>query len=166
MRNTLCLFLFASFLTQCVTAQNEPRFYAEASLPSSTSQESALEVAVGQPLKISFILENGKNTGRFTPPYWEASGFFLLGSSQSSNISIINGQTTASASYNFTVTPMTEGSWTIPSVSIQIGDGELHTEPIIIQALPGADGVRPEYPKRSPSEPESAPKKKIKTIKM
>ncbi|MBC7777420.1 MAG: BatD family protein [Phycisphaerae bacterium] len=157
MRNVFFIFSLVIWVAQGVTAQNEPRFYAEA---------SATEVAVGEPIEVSFILENGKNNGRFTPPDWEAAGFILLGSSQSSSISIMNGETSASASYNYTVTPTQEGTLTIPAVSIKNGDGELHTEPISIKALPNADGVSPALPKRSPAQPQSEPKKKFKTIRM
>ncbi len=157
MRNLFFISALVLWGTHCVTAQNEPRFYVEI---------SAVEVVVGKPVQVSFILENGKNNGRFNPPDWEAAGFMLLGSSQSSNISIMNGVTTASASYNFTVTPIAEGALTIPSVRIKNGDGELSTEPIAIQALPSADGVSPALPKRSPAKPQSDPKKKFKTINM
>jgi len=153
MRNLFFISALVLWGTHCVTAQNEPRFYVET---------GAVEVVVGQPVQVSFILENGKNNGRFSPPDWEAAGFMLLGSSQSSNISIMNGVTTASASYNYTVTPIAEGALTIPSVRIKNGDGELNTEPIVIKALTSADGVS----KRSPAKPQSDPKKKFKTINM
>ncbi len=165
MRNVFFIFSLAFWSTQCVTAQSEPRFYAD--LPDLTWQAGAtVEVAVGEPIKVSFILENGKNNGRFTPPDWEAAGFMLLGSSQSSSISIINGETSASASYNYTVTAIQEGTLTIPAVSIKNGDGELHTEPITIKALPNADGLSPALPKRSPAQPQNEPKRSFKTIKM
>lgn len=158
MRNVFFISSFLFLISQgCLLAQSETRFYAES---------SAREVAVGEAVKITFILENGKNSSRFTPPDWEAAGFLVLGSSQSSNISIMNGQTSASASYHFTITPMEEGAWTVPSVSIKNGETELHTEPIMIQALPNADGIRPANPKRAPAPTEEAPRKRTKTIKI
>lgn len=157
MRNTFLILFFVLLNALNVIAQGEPRFYTEV---------STTEVAVGEPIKVTFSLENGKSSGRFMPPDWDAAGFMLLGSSQSSNISIMNGETTASATYNYTVTPLDTGTVTIPSVSIKSGDGELHTEPVTIRAFPGADGVRPALPKRSPAEPQPEPRKKIKTIKM
>ncbi|MDO8368402.1 MAG: BatD family protein [Saprospiraceae bacterium] len=157
MRNVLIIFSLVVLDFLSVSAQNEARFYAELSTP---------EVVVGEPIKVSFILENGKNNGRFTPPDWESAGFLVLGSSQSSNISIMNGQTSAFASYNFTITPVEEGTLIIPAVSIKNGDSELFTKPITIQALPNADGVRPALPKRTPSPPQPEPKKRFKTIRM
>lgn len=157
MRKVLFIFSFLLFSALHAIAQNEPRFYAEA---------TPLEVAVGEPIKVSFNLENGKNSGRFTPPDWEAAGFMALGSSQSSSISIMNGESRASASYIYTITPLEAGVWTIPSVIIKNGNGELRTEPITITATPNADGAAPALPKRSPAPNNSEPKKKIKTIKM
>ena len=153
MRNlffTLTLFL----ISQGLSAQSETRFYAEA---------NKSEVAVGEPLKITFNLENGKNSSKFSPPDWEKAGFLLLGSSQSSNISIMNGQSSSSAAYNYTVTPLEEGTWTIPSVSIKNGDGELSTEAITIIALPNPNG---EQPKRSTAPAPREPKKRFKTVRI
>ncbi|MFN0176661.1 MAG: BatD family protein [Saprospiraceae bacterium] len=157
MRNLFFICSFVLWGTHCMSAQNEPRFYVEI---------SAVEVVVGEPVQVSFILENGKNNGRFNPPDWETAGFMLLGSSQSSNISIMNGETNTSASYNFTVTPVAQGKLSIPSVRIKNGDSELYTEPIAVQAFPSADGVSPALPKRSPAKPQSEPKRKFKTINM
>ncbi len=157
MRNTLlipALFLLTSLNG---IAQGEPRFYAEV---------EPTEAAVGTPIRVSFILENGKGGGRFIPPDWAAAGFVVLGSSQSSSMSIMNGETKASASYNFTIAPADTGALTIPAVSIKNGDGELSTEPVVVTALPNNDGVRPALPKRSPAQPQPEPKKKIKTIRM
>lgn len=156
MRNVLFVFslVVLNFLSAC--AQGETRFYAEA---------NPVEVAVGEPIKVSFILENGRNNGRLNPIDWEAAGFMVLGSSQSSNISILNGQRSASATFSYTITPMEEGNLSIPSVSIRNGDEELHTEPLAIQALPNPDGIKPQ-PRNFPAQPQNEPKKRIKTIRM
>lgn len=158
MRNTvlICSF-FLSALTG-VFAQNEARFFAEA---------HPAEVAVGEAIRLTFTLENGKSAGKFSPPDWEAAGFILLGSSQSSSISISNGETTSSATYHYTLTPAEAGEWTIPSVSIKTSDGDLRSDPITVRATPHPDGIKPGSQKRMPVRPSIAePKKKIKTIKM
>ena len=158
MRNVLFIFTLLLWNALSLNAQAETRFYAEV---------KSTEVAVGEPIRVSFVLENGKNNGRFTPPDWQSAGFLLLGSSQSSNISIMIGETTASATYYYTITPMEEGVWTIPSVRIKSGDAELQTQPIEIKAVPNAEGTRPARPRSNPfEEPVPEPKKRIKTIKM
>lgn len=154
------IFLSALFLLTVLrlNAQGEPRFYAEA---------SPLEVAVGEPIRVSFKLENGSNAARFTPPDWAAAGFVQLGSSQSSNISIVNGQTTASIAYSYTITPTETGTLTIPALSIRAGDQELSTQPIQVTATGNPDGLPPTIrPQRAPLSPQPEPKSKIKTIKM
>jgi len=157
MRNVLFIFMLVVLNFLSATAQNETLFYAEV---------NSTEAAVGEPIEVTFILQNGKKNGKFTPPVWESAGFVVLGSSQSSSISIMNDETNTYASYNYTVTPAEAGTLTIPSVSIKNGETELHTKPITIKALPNADGVSPVLPKRSPDQAPNAPKKKYKTIRM
>ncbi len=160
MRTVLFIFSLVVLNFLSATAQGETRFYTKTDLP-----ETNAEVLVGAPIKVSYILENGQNNGRLIPPDWEAAGFLVLSSSQSSNISIMNGQTTASAAYHFSVTPMEAGPLTIPSVRIKNGDEELSTEPITLEALPNPDGLKPQ-PRRSPTDPPAKPKSNLKTIRM
>jgi hypothetical protein len=145
------------FSAHWVSAQGEPRFYAEV---------DHSEIALGQTVRVSFILENGKGNSRITPPDWSSAGLTVVGSSQSSSMSIMNGETRSTASYNYTVAPADTGIVTIPAASVKSGSTELRTEPIVIKVRPGADGLSPVQPQRSPYQPSSEPKKKIKTIKM
>jgi len=170
MRTVLFIFSLVVLNFLSVSAQSETRFYVESSLPAGQKQDDLKEVAVGTSFKVSFFLENGQNNSRFTPPDWEAAGFMLLGSSQSSNYSISNGKATTSAAFHFTVTPIREGILILPSVSIKNGDQELKTESITLQALQGADGIRPDKsnskPNITPAKPPAEPKKRLKTIWM
>jgi uncharacterized protein (DUF58 family) len=170
MRTVLFIFSLVVLNFLSASAQSETRFYVESSLPEGQKPDGLKEVAVGTSFKVSFFLENGQNNGKFTPPDWEAAGFMVLGSSQSSNYSISNGKATASAAYHYTVTPIREGILTLPSVSIKNGDQELKTESITLQALPGADGISPSKPNskpnKTPSKPPAEPKKPFKTIWM
>jgi hypothetical protein len=170
MRTVLFIFSLVVLNFLSASAQSETRFYVETSLSDGHKQDGLKEVAIGTSFKVSFFLENGQNNGKFTPPDWEAAGFMVLGSSQSTNYAISNGKATTSAAYHFTVTPIQEGVLTIPSVSIKNGDQELKTESITLQALPGADGVRPDKsnskPNITPAKPPVEPKKRIKTIWM
>ncbi len=159
MRHVLFISSFVVLIAQSLVAQSETKFYAESSVK---------EIRVGESFRVSFVLENGKNNSRFSPPDWEAAGFLALSSSQSSNFSITNGQSMASATYQYTLTPLGEGTLTIPAMSIKSGDQDFFTEPITIVALPGSDSPRPEYHKRNTpaTPPQVEPKKRIKTIKM
>ncbi len=158
MRNVIFIFALIVLYHRGATAQqDETRFYIEVDTSA---------VVIGESLKVSFILENGKNNSRFTPPDWEAAGFMVLRNSQSSNVSIYNGKTTASLAYQFIITPVEEGKLTIPAVRIKNGDQELHTESIPIQAIRNADGTRPNAPKKTPVQPKNEPKKRSKTVRM
>lgn len=143
-------FVFLHLLN--LAAQGETRFFAEAK-PGS--------VAVGESITATFILENGLNNARFSPPDWELAGFKVLGSAHSSNISIQNGQKNSSTRYTFTLTPISTGQLSIPTVRIKSGDQTLQTEPILIQALPGSKDSQPP-PKNS--QPSRDPQKRVKTI--
>lgn len=159
MRTVFFISTFVFLIAQSLTAQSETKFFAETTVK---------EVTVGEAFKISFVLENGKNNSRFSPPDWEAAGFVALSSSQSSNFSMINGQSTASATYQYTLSALEAGTLTIPSVGIKNGEQELYTDPITIQALPNPDGAQPASPRRNTpaTPPQTEPKKRIKTIKM
>lgn len=157
MRNVLFIFSLVVLNVLSATAQDETRFYCKA---------SATEVAVGESIQVSFVLENGKGNGRISPIDWETAGFLVLGTSQSSNISINNGHTSASASYHYTITPMAEGTWSIPAATIRNGEEELHTEPIVIQAVPNPDGTRQIDSRNSFGKPQDEPRKRLKTIRM
>lgn len=132
---------------------------------------SDTEVLVGNQLTVTFHLENGQG-GRFTPPEWEAAGFTVLGSNQASSISIINGETTSSMTYNYAILPQESGKLEIPSATIVVGKKEYHTDPLSITVSPNPDGnvqkPRPSNPRNTPVVPqkEDKLKKQIKTTRI
>lgn len=138
------------------------KFYVEA---------SQTELLLGNQLTVTFHLENGQG-GRFNPPNWDDAGFTLLGSNQSSNFSIINGTTTSSVTYNYSLMPNREGDLQIPAASIVAGKKEYHTEPLAIHVSPNPDGIvqkpRPAAPRKSPETQPSQEKlkKPIKTSRI
>ncbi|MEI6407938.1 MAG: BatD family protein [Bacteroidota bacterium] len=161
------LFFMLVFSTLTVQGQENGRnadlkFYAEA---------SDTEVLAGEQLTVTFHLENGQG-GRFTPPDWDAAGFTVLGSNQSSSISIINGETTSSLTYNYVVIPREPGKLEIPSAAILIGKKEYHTETLPIKVSPNPDGTvqkpRAANPRNSRAVPqkEEKLKKPIKTTRI
>lgn len=158
MRKLLFVLSCCFFSAPWALAQEEPRFYAEV---------TPTELAVGQTVRVSFILENGTGNHRIIPPDWSSAGLTVVGSSQSSSMSIMNGETHSTASYHYTVAPTDTGTVVIPAATVKIGNTEMRTEPVTIKVRPSADGLSPELPQRSPYHPPSSePKKKIKTIKM
>jgi hypothetical protein len=143
---------------------SETRFYAET---------SGKEVLLGNSLNVTFRLENGQG-GSFVPPQWESSGFDVMGSNQSTSMSFVNGKSSTSATYNYTVMPRDTGTLTIPSATVRNGKSELHTEPLTVRVLPNPDGTvqtpqrlrleQAPYP-QPPDKPVPA-KKKIKSTRI
>lgn len=163
MRTILCFFALV-LAASCVRAQEErrekgPAFYVEV---------SNTEVKQGFSISVSFHLENAP-VGDFITPDWEAAGFAVLGSNQSSSISIINGAATSSASYNFVVMPRDTGTLFIPAAVFRSDETELKTEPVKIRVLPNPDGnwenPPSDNPRGAPVKPETG-KKKIKTTRI
>jgi hypothetical protein len=163
----LILTLVLTFMSAKAQEKGEgsgTRFYAE------TSEK---EVLLGNSLNVTFRLENGQG-GTFIPPNWSESGFDVFGSNQSTSMSFVNGRSSTSAIYNFTVAPRDTGTLTIPQAEIRNGKSAIQTEPLTIRVLPNPDGTvasprtlrtdPPAYP-AMPDKPVPL-KKKIKTTRI
>lgn len=164
---TLLLFFMFVFSMLAVNGQEngqnaDLKFYVEA---------SQTEVLAGNQLAVTFHLENGQG-GRFTPPDWEAAGFTVLGSNQSSSFSISNGETKSSMSYNYSIIPQKAGTLEIPSATVTVGKKEYHTERLSITVSPNPGGIvqkpRSISPRNAPVAPqkEEKLKKPIKTTRI
>jgi hypothetical protein len=65
-------------------------------------------------------------------------GFAVLGSSQSSQFSIVNGAMSSQVVFTYRLQPIKTGTLTIPAVSIQMGSQTYQTEPITVEVAQGA----------------------------
>jgi len=109
-------------------------------------------VALGETFRIMFTV-NGKQDGEpdFSPLNTD---FQLLGTSQSSTFSMVNGTTSRSKTYSLTVTANRKGKITIPS--IHFGKDASQTHPITVtEAKPAQPGPSPGQP-RGASEASAA----------
>lgn len=105
-------------------------------------------------------------------PDWEAAGFEVRGGpNQSSQMSIINGQSKSSVTYSYYVEPRDTGTYYIPSVSIVNGEKEYKTEALKISVFPNPNKII-ETPQRKmhsnpfwDDQPESQPEPSIKPRK-
>ncbi|MBC8045376.1 MAG: protein BatD, partial [Fimbriimonadaceae bacterium] len=89
------------------------------------------KVGVSERFTLSFTISNcdGKN---FKAPV--LSDFYVVGGpNQSSQISMINGKTTQSVSFNYALQPKSIGKFTIGSASIKCGNDNLTSQPITIE---------------------------------
>ena len=153
-------FIF-SCLMMCLcalNAQNSPNFYAKASVQ---------ETLAGAPFELTIQYENGQG-GQFIAPDWQGAGFSVVGTSQSSSMSIQNGVTNAVVRYQYTLVALESGTHTIPPATMKLGKTEYHTEPITIQVGENPNPMlEPERPRTAPKtqEPSERQEKLKKTLK-
>jgi hypothetical protein len=106
-------------------------------------------VADNERFQVSFTF-SGKsinNLSKFTPPSFE-NFLILSGPNQSTSIQIINGEQSASLTYNYVVQAKSVGTFTIGSASIE-QEGNTHkTEPIKITIVKGADKPKQQQQQR------------------
>jgi len=69
------------------------------------------------------------------PPEIPSTRLLSTTPSRSTSISIVNGRTTTSIAYSFSYVARSTGNFTIPAVTVNIGDEEYITEPIDIEIL-------------------------------
>lgn len=154
-----------SFIFSCLmlclcalSAQNSPNFYAKAAVQ---------ETLTGAPFELTIHYENGQG-GQFIAPDWQAAGFSVVGTSQSSSMTIQNGVTNAVVRYQYTLVALQSGTHTIPPATMKLGKTEYHTEPITIQVGENLNGrLEPEQPHTGPKtqEPSERREKLKKTLK-
>lgn len=114
-------------------------------LPQSYAQEFTASVrettvADNERFQVSFTFSGRSinNLSKFTPPSFE-NFLVLSGPNQSTSIQIINGEQSASLTYNYVVQAKSVGTFTIGSASIDQEGNTYKTEPIKITVVKGAD---------------------------
>jgi len=71
------------------------------------------------------------------PQFPPLEGFVIVGSSQSSQFSIVNGKTSSQVVFTYRLQPTRTGALTIPSISIQVGNQTYQSEPVTIEVTQG-----------------------------
>lgn len=69
--------------------------------------------------------------------------FRVVGSSESKEFSMINGQITSQGVFIYRLSPLQTGELTIPAISVTVEGQTFQTEPILIEVLPGAQPLQP-----------------------
>jgi hypothetical protein len=131
--NTICrlgkLLLPLLVLFTCIRAVAE-----QSSFTASVSDNS---VAVGNQIQVTFTLEGTSSARNFQGPSF--SGFsVLMGPSQSSSTSIVNGSISQSISLTYVIQADKEGTFSIGSASIESGGKKLTSNPITITVTKGS----------------------------
>jgi hypothetical protein len=109
--------------------------FLTAAVPSLQAQDFSLEATVsenrifiGEQFTVSVEVRGSSMRGVSLPVLPRINGVGVLNStpSRSTSISIVNGQTTTSTTYTFSLVAREQGNYTIPPISIEI-DGETYT---------------------------------------
>jgi hypothetical protein len=88
---------------------------------------------VGEPVTLSLSFEGGEP--RTPPSVPGVANLRIVSTGRQSSIQIIGGETTASLSYNYQITPTQPGDYTIPALRVQVGGQTLTSQPLKLKVL-------------------------------
>jgi hypothetical protein len=88
---------------------------------------------LGESATLSLSFEGG--TPKNVPSPAEVPNLQISYSGTAQSITTVNGQFSATVSYNFTVTPRQPGDYTIPALSAEVGTEKLTSSPLTLKAL-------------------------------
>jgi oxygen tolerance protein BatD len=88
---------------------------------------------VGESVTLSLNFEDGSPAG--DPNLPPLPGLNVTSVGQSSQFSFVNGQTTATKSFNFTLTPTQAGNIAIPALQIKVDGKTLTSQPLVLKVL-------------------------------
>ena len=130
-QHMLCILLVATWFT--VSAQN-------------LFVKAPREVQLGQSFEVTFVVEGGDMDNLILPNF---DAFEVVGGPmRSTQVSIVNGQTSKSATIGYQLLASKPGNFTLGSASISIGGRKIVTRPVTIkviasnnnQVIEGGDG--------------------------
>lgn len=94
-------------------------------------------INLGESAGFSLTFDGAQPEG--TPPIPSVPGLQFTYVGPSSQFTIVNGQTSARVTHNYTITPRQIGEFTIPAISVRLGNEKLSTQPVVLKVLkPGA----------------------------
>ncbi len=87
------------------------------------------------------ITIDGPMRGSETPLIPSLADFALAGTSSSSSFSFVNGQTSSSKIYRYTLVPLRSGKLEIPAIPVRVKGKVYQTKPFSLQAAPAGSGA-------------------------
>lgn len=95
-------------------------------------------VAVDDRFKLMLTIQNAK--GNITPP--DLSDFNLIfGPAKSTNYQFINGESSSTITFTYTLTPKTTGTFTIPAAVAKTDKGTFQSDPISLKVVEGSSST-------------------------
>jgi hypothetical protein len=123
-----CVMSLSLGLSRPAFAQDDITFTASVNRTTITTDDT---------LTLQLTL-TGTFSGANQPQLPPLEGLAIVGTSQSSQFSIINGKTSSQIVFTYRLQPTQIGSLTIPAISIQMGGQAYQTDPIAIEVTQGA----------------------------
>lgn len=115
-----------ALLTICATMAQSPTF---------TAYVDHNPVEVGDRFKLTFELTNAK--GNITPPAL-VDFQILFGPASAQSYQFVNGQSSSSLSYTYTLMALKEGDYTIGAAKAETDKGDFTTKPLVIKVNKGS----------------------------
>ena len=100
-------------------------------------------VAVGDSAQLSLVFQGG--SPKEQPQLPNIQDLHVGYGGQSSQFSWVNGESSSTVTYTYTLTPVQPGDFTIPPIEVAVGGETLRSQPITIKAVPTAS-VQPNQP--------------------
>jgi hypothetical protein len=97
-----------------------------------TATAQGKEIPLNYAFDVTFTVENG-DLQKFAPPRFD--GFDVMGPSTSQNYSIINGRTSKSVSYTYTLQPKKQGDFVIPPATAIVNGNQMQSNSIAVKII-------------------------------
>lgn len=109
--------------------------YAAAVEPKVRGALSAPTVGLGESVDYELTIEGGEAPRN--PPVPNVDGLEVRGTSQSSQLSIVNMNVSRRVTITYTLVPKREGRFTIPEMEVVVDGRRLTTQPVTLNVTPG-----------------------------
>ncbi|MEW6364733.1 MAG: BatD family protein [Acidobacteriota bacterium] len=100
------------------------------------------KIGMDDTLSLTVTIAGANLNQTINPVMPEMKDFYVAGTSQSSNISFVNGQISASRSIIYTLVPKRTGKFVVPPVTMTYGGKQYSTAPIEVEVVEGSAGER------------------------
>lgn len=120
-----------------------------------TASVDKTQLSTDQTLTLELTLQGAfRNASK--PQFPPLDSFAVTGSSQSSQFSMVNGETTSKVVYTYRLQPTKSGALTIPAIEIKVKNQSYESNPVAIEVTPG-DAPPAQAPTSQPPGDAAAP---------
>ncbi len=98
--------------------------------PSVSASLSRDRTEINQRVQLKLSIRPGQIT---SPPKIDVAGLAITFDGQSVGIETVDGQTTTSTTFNYSVVPERQGTFVIPPIAVEVGNKKFRTEKLILK---------------------------------